>query len=78
MGSDSIFLLIGGMGFQGMPTTSFFGWLIIVFLALVNTVFAFTLWNFTMQTLATMESSILVGFMLVFIAISLEFSLGKA
>jgi drug/metabolite transporter (DMT)-like permease len=54
------------------------GWLIILFLALVNTAFAFTMWNYIMQTLTAMECSILVGFMLVFIAIFSWVFLGES
>jgi len=78
MGIGAIFLLIGGLGFQGLPNIRLSGWLIILFLALVNTAFAFTLWNYTMQTLTAMESSILVGFMLVFIGIFAWIFLGES
>jgi drug/metabolite transporter (DMT)-like permease len=78
MGVGAIFLLIGGLGFQSLPRISLSGWVIILFLALVNTAFAFTVWNYTMQTLTAMESSILVGFMLVFIAILSWVFLGES
>jgi drug/metabolite transporter (DMT)-like permease len=78
MGVGAFFLLIGGLGFQGIPNISLSGWLIILFLALVNTAFAFTMWNYIMQTLTAMECSILVGFMLVFIAIFSWVFLGES
>jgi drug/metabolite transporter (DMT)-like permease len=58
MGVGAFFLLIGGLGFQGIPNISLSGWLIILFLALVNTAFAFTMWNYIMQTLTAMECSL--------------------
>jgi drug/metabolite transporter (DMT)-like permease len=78
IGIGSIFLLGGGMAFQGLPEISLTGWMIILFMALVNTALAFTLWNYTQQTLRAMESSMLNGFMLVFIAIFAWIFIGES
>ena len=42
---------------------------IILWLALVNTAFAFTLWNHTLRTLSAVESSIINGTMMIWIPI---------
>jgi len=47
------------------PVLSLKGWGIIVWLALVNTAFAFTLWNRTLQVLSAVESSIINNTMLI-------------
>jgi drug/metabolite transporter (DMT)-like permease len=44
-------------------------WAIILWLAVVNTAFAFTLWNHTLRTLTAIESSIINGTMLIWVAI---------
>ena len=43
MGVGGIVLLISGLVFQGFPQLNLTNWLIIIWLALVNTAFAFTL-----------------------------------
>jgi drug/metabolite transporter (DMT)-like permease len=53
-------------------------WLIIGWLALVNTALAFTIWNRTLQTLNAIESSIINGTMLPQIAILAWVFLGEA
>ena len=69
MGIGAIPLLITGIIVQGMPTMTAQGWIIIAWLAVVNTAFAFTLWNLTLRTLNAMESSIINGTMLIWIPI---------
>lgn len=69
MGVGSAILLIAGISFEEAPTLNFQSWAIILWLALVNTAFAFTLWNHTMRTLTAMESGIINGTMLVWVAI---------
>ena len=44
-------------------------WAIIAWLAVVNTAFAFTLWNHTLRTLSAVESSVINSLMLPQIAI---------
>ncbi len=69
MGAGSVILLVAGMAFERTPGLSAQSWWIILWLALVNTAFAFTLWNHTMRTLTAMESGIINGTMLVWVAI---------
>lgn len=69
MGIGGLLLLASGFITQGFGTLSTKQWLIIGWLALVNTAFAFTLWNRTLQTLTAVESSIINGTMLPQIAI---------
>ena len=59
MGPGALLLLGGGLGWQGLPNLSYTGLLIVFWLALVNTAFAFTLWNHTLQTLTAVESSMI-------------------
>lgn len=63
-------LLLGtGLAVQGLPSLSTTSWLIVLWLALVNTAFAFTLWNHTLQSLTATESSVVNNTMLVQIAV---------
>ncbi|NPV56864.1 MAG: EamA family transporter [Anaerolineae bacterium] len=69
MGIGGTILLIGGATMQGFGELDAKQWLIIGWLAVVNTAFAFTLWNKTLQTLTAFEASILNNTMLPQIAI---------
>lgn len=69
MGVGSILLLIIGIAINGIPSISPVNWLLLLWLAGINTALAFTLWNHTLRTLAAMESSIINGTMLIQIAI---------
>jgi len=69
MGIGALTLLVIGITVQGMPAISLRGWIIIAWLAVVNTAFAFTLWNLTLRSLSAMESSIINGTMLIWIPI---------
>lgn len=69
MGAGSIVLLAAGLVAEKTPILNLQNWMIIIWLALVNTAFAFTLWNHTLRTLTAMESSIINGTMLVWVAI---------
>ncbi|MBN1201708.1 MAG: EamA family transporter [Anaerolineae bacterium] len=68
MGIGSLLLLIAGIAAQGLPALSLANWTIIGWLAVVNTAFAFTLWNHTQRTLSAVESSIINNTMLIQIA----------
>jgi drug/metabolite transporter (DMT)-like permease len=65
MGFGSLLLLAAGLVTQGMPPLSLPQWGIIGWLAVVNTAFAFTLWNHTLRTLSAMESSVINNAMLI-------------
>jgi len=69
MGIGSIALLATGIAVQGLPYISMQGWAIIAWLAVVNTAFAFTLWNHTLRTISATESSIINGTMLIWIPV---------
>jgi len=78
MGVGSIALLIAGVLAEKAPTITFQNSLMILWLALVNTAFAFTLWNHTLRTLTAMESSIINGTILVWITIFAVTILGES
>ncbi len=65
MGIGGPLLLVGGLLQQPWPALSWSHWLIVAWLAVVNTAFAFTLWNHTLRTLSAAESSVINNTMLV-------------
>ena len=69
MGIGSVILLISGIGIQGLPAISTQNIFYLLWLAIINTALAFTIWNFTLCTLSAMESSIINGTMLIQIAV---------
>lgn len=69
MGVGAIILITIGISMDGLPEISFNTWMFLIWLAAVNTAFAFTLWNLTLRTLTAMESSIINGTMLIQIAV---------
>lgn len=69
MGIGAFLLLIIGVSMTGIPTMSNQNWLFLLWLAVINTAFAFTLWNHTLRSLSAMESSIINNTMLIQIAI---------
>ena len=77
MGVGSIALLTVGLLVEGVPTISPLNGLFILWLAAVNTAFAFTLWNHTLRTLTAAESSICTGTMLIWIPILAVLFLGE-
>ena len=77
MGIGSILLLCIGLITQGLPQISLQSWGILLLLAVVNTALTFTMWNYTLQTLTAMESSIINSTMMVQIAILAWVFLGE-
>lgn len=77
MGMGAVVLLASGVFVQGLPQLGWQSWLIIAWLAVVNTAYAFTLWNHTLRTLSAMESSIINGTMLIWIPILAVLFLGE-
>jgi drug/metabolite transporter (DMT)-like permease len=69
MGIGSFVLLGTGITVQGIGALSPSQWLLIGWLAAINTALAFTLWNRTQQTLSAVESSVINGLMLPQIAL---------
>jgi drug/metabolite transporter (DMT)-like permease len=78
MGIGGLLLLAAGAVAQGFGQLNLTQWLIIAWLAVVNTALAFTLWNNTLRTLTAIESSILNNTMLPQIAILAWIFLGEA
>jgi drug/metabolite transporter (DMT)-like permease len=77
MGIGSLVLLGTGFTVQGIGSLSSSHWLLIGWLAVVNTALAFTLWNRTLQTLSAVESSVINGLMLPQIALLAWLFLGE-
>jgi drug/metabolite transporter (DMT)-like permease len=69
MGIGAAALLLAGLLVQGLPPLSLRHWGIVVWLAVVNSASAFTLWNLTLRTLSAVESSIINNTMLFQIAL---------
>ena len=78
MGIGSAILLVTGIIIQGFPAISFENVLYLLWLAIINTALAFTIWNYTLRTLTAMESSIINGTMLIQIAVLAWVFLGEA
>jgi drug/metabolite transporter (DMT)-like permease len=77
MGIGALFLLGWGLATESAPQLDLTAWAIILWLAVVNTAFTFTLWNHTLRTLSAMESSIINNTMLIQIAILAWIFLGE-
>lgn len=69
MGVGAAVLIAAGMATQGPPALDIGGVAIVVWLAGINTAFAFTLWNHTQRTLSAMESSMINSTMLIQIGV---------
>lgn len=69
MGIGAVVLLVTGLILQGLPPLRPAAWLMIGWLALVNTAFAFTLWNQTLRILSAFESTLLNNAMMIQIPI---------
>lgn len=78
MGVGAALLLGVAVTAQGLPRLSLLGWGIVAWLAVVNTAFAFTLWNLTLRRLSAMESSIVNNTMLIQIAVLAWVFLGES
>ena len=78
MGIGSIVMLIIGIAVQGLPPLSLINIIFLLWLAVVNTAFAFTLWNLSLRTLTAMESSIINGTMLIQITFLAWIFIGEA
>jgi drug/metabolite transporter (DMT)-like permease len=78
MGIGGIILLAGGISVQGLPILSWEHYLIILWLSIINTAFAFTMWNATLVHLSALESSLINNTMLIQIAILAWMFLGES
>jgi drug/metabolite transporter (DMT)-like permease len=77
MGIGATLLLSVGVVVQEVPALSIQNWVIVAWLALINTAFAFTLWNHTQRTLPAVETSIINNTMLIQIAVLAWIFLGE-
>ena len=77
MGVGAFILLAVGLTVQGLPQLSLQSWGIVLWLAVVNTAFAFTLWNLTLRRLSALESSVINNTMLIQIAVLAWLFLGE-
>ena len=77
MGCGAAILLVSAFVLEGLPSMSPSGWMIIVWLSLVNTAFAFYLWNHALRNLKAYELSMLQNTMLVQIALLASAFLGE-
>lgn len=77
LGIGGTLLLLTGVATQGLPAIDLTGWLIILWLAGVNTAFAFTLYNLTLRTLPVVESCIITNTMIIQIPILAIIFLGE-
>lgn len=78
MGIGSTLMLGAGLITQGLPKISILSWVIILVMAVINTAFAFTMWNFTQQTLTAMETSLINSTMVIQVALLTWICLGEA
>lgn len=78
MALGSTMLLGLAWAWEGIAVPSVRGWLIIGYLAAVNTAFAWTLWNHVLRTLPAFEISVLGNLMLIEIAVLAWVFLGEA
>lgn len=69
MSVGALLLLTLGLLIEDLPPLNLTHWIIIIGLASINTAFAFTLWNKSLQVLSAVESGILNNSMLVQIAL---------
>ncbi len=78
MGIGAVILIVLGLLTDPFPAISTMNLIYLIWLAAVNTAFAFTLWNLTLQNLSAMESSIINGTMLIQIAVLAWIFLGES
>jgi drug/metabolite transporter (DMT)-like permease len=77
MGAGGIVLLVTGLIFEKLPVFTWQHILIILWLAIINTALAFTLWNWTMKFISAVESTVINSAMQVEIPILAVLFLGE-
>jgi len=73
-----VVMLGAGLATSGVPALDSSAWTIVLWLAVVNTAFAFTLWNHTLRTLSAIGSNVMNNTMLVQIALLAWIFLGES
>lgn len=77
MGIGAALMLFVGVLTEPAPALQVSGWLMIIWMAVVNTAIAFTIWMYTMKSLTAMESTIINSTMLFQVAILAWVFLGE-
>lgn len=77
MGFGAAILLAIGLAREGVPSISLKEWIMLLWLALINTALAFTLWNHTLRALTAVESSVINSTMLIWIPLLAWLFLGE-
>jgi drug/metabolite transporter (DMT)-like permease len=77
MGIGAPLMLLAGLLTEKWAPISLGSWLIIVYLAVVNTALGFTLWNMTLRTLPAMESSMINNAMTIQVPVMAVIFLGE-
>ena len=78
MSFGSIILITSGILLGPVPVLSAKSMITVLWLSVINTAFAFTLWNKTLQTLSAAESSVINSTMLIQIALLAFIFLGES
>jgi drug/metabolite transporter (DMT)-like permease len=78
MGAGALPLLAVGLFVQGLPALTPAQWALVLWLAVVNTAVAFTLWNHVLRVLSAMEASLLNSLLIVQIPLLAWLFLGEA
>lgn len=73
----SIVMFLGGITTEGFPSFSITSWGIIVWMAVINTAFAFTLINRSMQILQATETSAIINTLMIQVPVLAYFFLGE-
>jgi len=77
MGIGALLTLLVGVGVEGIPPISGSNWLLVGWLAVVNSALAFTIWNRSLQTLSAVESSMIYSSIIPLIAVQAWWLLGE-
>lgn len=77
MGFGSLLLLAAGFALEDLPPVRAQNWFIVVWMAVVNTALAFTLWNTVLKKMKAMEASIINNTITVQIAVLAWVLLGE-
>ncbi len=73
----SVIMFVGGVVTEGFPPISLRSWSYILWMAVINTAFAFTMWNRTMQVLRATENASIANTLMVQVPILAYIFLGE-
>lgn len=77
MGIGAFILLGVGISIEGIPNLNLIHWIFVIWLAVINTAFAYQLWNKTLKVLPALESTLINNSMLAQISILAWIFLGE-